>query len=209
MTGVSDNIAIIDYNVGNLGSVQKAFEFIGYKAEITSDPEKVLKADAVVLPGVGAFAEGMDGLEKAGMLKAVKEAASGEKPFLGICLGMQLLFDCSEEGRQPVKGLGVLKGTIRQIPAGMGLKVPHMGWNLIKPQSGCVLFNNLPVNPYVYFVHSYYLEAEDKAVVAATAEYGVTIGAAVCRGKLCATQFHPEKSGEVGLAILRNWAAGI
>lgn len=209
MTGVSSNIAIIDYNVGNLGSVQKAFEFIGYKAEITSEPERVAKADAVVLPGVGAFEEGMACLEKAGMLKAVKEAAAGEKPFLGICLGMQLLFDYSEEGRQPVKGLGILRGAIKQIPTDLGLKVPHMGWNLIKAQNDCVLFKNLPVNPYVYFVHSYYLEAEDKAIVSATAEYGVTIGAAVSKGKLCATQFHPEKSGEAGLAMLRNWAAGI
>lgn len=209
MTGVSSNIAIIDYNVGNLGSVQKAFEFIGHKAEITSDPGKVAKADAVVLPGVGAFEEGMACLEKAGMLKVVKEAAAGEKPFLGICLGMQLLFDYSEEGRQPVKGLGILRGAIKQIPMDLGLKVPHMGWNLIKPQNDCVLFKNLPVNPYVYFVHSYYLEADDKAIVAATSEYGVTIDAAVSRGKLCATQFHPEKSGEVGLAMLRNWAAGI
>lgn len=127
-------IAIIDYNAGNLASVQKAFEYIGFRAEFSSDPDTVLKADAVVLPGVGAFAEGMAGLEKAGMLPAVKAAASGEKPFLGVCLGMQLLFDYSEEGGENVKGLGILKGAIKQIPTDMGLKVPHMGWNLIRHQ---------------------------------------------------------------------------
>ncbi len=198
-------ISIIDYNAGNLASVQKAFEFIGFKAEFSSDPEVIAKADAVVLPGVGAFAEGMAELEKAGMVSAVKAAATGGKPFLGICLGMQLLFDFSEEGGDAVKGLGILKGAIRQIPTSLGLKVPHMGWNLIKPRNNSRLFDNLPANPYVYFVHSYYLEADDKSVVAATADYGISIDAAVSSGKLWATQFHPEKSGEVGLTILRNW----
>lgn len=198
-------IAIIDYGVGNLRSVQKAFEFIGYDAVITSDREAILNAKGVVLPGVGAFADAMERLEKAGLRNTVKEAVASGKPFLGICLGMQLLFEYSEEGGERVEGLGIFKGSIRQIPQGMGLKVPHMGWNSISLKGDSPLFKGLPQHPYVYFVHSYYLQAEDAALVAAETVYGVGIHAAVARGNVFATQFHPEKSGEVGLQILRNY----
>lgn len=198
-------IAIIDYGVGNLRSVEKAFHFIGSNAIVTSDAELVSKADAVVLPGVGAFSDAMLNLGKAGMVDVVKSTIAQDKPFLGICLGMQLLFDYSEEGGSLVKGLGIFKGAIKQIPTDMDLKVPHMGWNLIKINEACPLFSNLPSNPYVYFVHSFYLDAEDKGIVAASSEYGVKIDAAIHHGKVFATQFHPEKSGSVGLGILRNW----
>lgn len=200
-------IAIIDYGVGNLRSVEKAFQFIGCQAEVSSDPEAVRRADAVVLPGVGAFADAMESLRRAGMVEVVKEAVQSGKPFLGICLGMQLLFEYSEEGGERVEGLGLFKGAIRLIPPHCGLKVPHMGWNSLKLKEGCPLFSGLPAKPFVYFVHSYYLKADDRDLVGATSEYGVQIDAAIGRGKVYATQFHPEKSGETGLQILKNWAA--
>lgn len=198
-------IAIIDYGVGNLRSVEKAFEFIGSKAVISSDRDFILNADAVVLPGVGAFADAMERLEKAGMVEVVKQVVKDNKTFLGICLGMQLLFDHSEEGGENVPGLGIFKGAIKLLPPDMDLKVPHMGWNSIKTADGCPLFKNLPDNPYVYFVHSYYLEAENKPDVIARTNYGIDFDVAVARNKTYATQFHPEKSGEVGLQILKNW----
>lgn len=199
-------IAIIDYEVGNLRSVEKAFQFIGREVVVTSDAGVVAGADAVVLPGVGAFSDAVANLKNAGMVEVVKAAIAADKPFLGICLGMQLLFDYSEEGGR-VEGLGIFKGAIKQLPQGIGLKVPHMGWNSLKEKSGCPLFRNLPANPYVYFVHSFYLEAEDRELVAATSEYGVRIDAAIGRGNVFATQFHPEKSGSVGLDMLRNWSS--
>jgi imidazole glycerol-phosphate synthase subunit HisH len=202
-------IAIIDYGVGNLASVEKAFHFLGLEAKISSDKNFILQADAVVLPGVGAFADAMGSLEKAGMVEVVKGSIAEDKPFLGICLGMQLLFDYSEEGEGPVKGLGVLKGSIKQLPLDMNLKVPHMGWNSLHIQNNSTLFDNLPENPYVYFVHSYYLTAEDRNIVIAKTGYGIEFDAAVCKGKVFATQFHPEKSGKVGLAILKNFASVI
>jgi len=201
-------IAIIDYGVGNLRSVEKALQFIGLKAETTSDIDTVRRADAVVLPGVGAFSDAVNSLEKHGMVDAVKEAVVQDKPFLGICLGMQLLFDYSEEGGENVKGLGLFGGAIKSLPQNVGLKVPHMGWNSLKT-SDSPLFVGLPENPYVYFVHSFYLEAKDRKLVEATCDYGVKIDAAIGRGRVFATQFHPEKSGETGLVILRNWAAQI
>lgn len=202
-------IAIIDYGVGNLRSVEKAFHFIGCPAEITSDRQAIGKADAVVLPGVGAYSAAMESLEKAGMAELVKNTVAEDRLFLGICLGMQLLFDYSEEGGDRVGGLGIFKGSIRQLPRDAGLKVPHMGWNSLKTKQGCPLFKNLPDNPYVYFVHSYYLEAGDRDIVAATTEYGVRVDAAVGSGRVFATQFHPEKSGETGLEILKNWVGMI
>ena len=198
-------IAIIDYGVGNLKSVEKAFQFIGCDAVVSSDKDFILKADAVVLPGVGAFADAMDSLKKAGMVEVVNKVIAGGTPFLGICLGMQLLFDCSEEGGEEVKGLGIFKGSIRQLPLDMNLKVPHMGWNLLKVKGESQIFKDLPQNPYVYFVHSYYLDAKDKSIVAATTSYGIEFDVAISSKNVYATQFHPEKSGEVGLAILRNW----
>jgi len=197
-------IAIIDYGVGNLRSVEKAFHYIGREAVVTSDKELVMKADGVVLPGVGAFADAMKSLRDVDMIEPVKNIIDRNRPFLGICLGMQLLFEYSEEGGERVKGLGIFKGAIKQLPGGMNLKVPHMGWNSLKLKD-CQLFKNLPENPYVYFVHSYYLDAEDKDIVKATADYGVVFDAAIGKGNAFATQFHPEKSGEVGLSILRNW----
>jgi len=205
--GFKSLIAIIDYGVGNLRSVEKAFQFIGCKACVTSDVSAVESADAVVLPGVGAFSDAMDNLEKAGMTEVVKKAVNADKPFLGICLGMQLLFDYSEEGGENPKGLGLFGGAIRQLPLDMGLKVPHMGWNSLKTRKDCVLFKGLAGNPYVYFVHSFYLDAKDKDIVSATALYGVEFDAAIGKGRVFATQFHPEKSGEVGLKILKNWVS--
>ncbi|HEY9062909.1 MAG TPA: imidazole glycerol phosphate synthase subunit HisH [Pseudobacteroides sp.] len=197
-------IAIIDYGVGNLRSVEKAFSFIGCEASISSDPEFVMQADGVVLPGVGAYSDAMDNLKKAGMVDVVKNVIADNKPFLGICLGMQLLFDYSEEGGN-VSGLGIFKGTIKQLPLDMDLKVPHMGWNSIKSSKDCPLFTNLPDSPYVYFVHSYYLDAENKDMVIAKTNYGIEFDVAIGKGNVFATQFHPEKSGEVGLNILKNF----
>lgn len=198
-------ISIIDYGVGNLRSVEKAFHFIGGDASVTSDRDTILNSDAVVLPGVGAFANAMESLDKAGMVDIVKEAVESGKPFLGICLGMQLLFEYSEEGGDRVPGLGIFKGSIRQIPPDMNLKVPHMGWNSISIKGQFPIFKNLPTVPYVYFVHSYYLSAEDRDIVAATTSYGLQFDVAIGRGNVFATQFHPEKSGEVGLSILKNF----
>lgn len=197
-------IAIIDYGVGNLKSVEKAFQFIGQEVCVTSDRNTVSNADAVVLPGVGAYSDAVNNLKNAGMVEIVRETIAKDKPFLGICLGLQLLFDYSEEGGA-VKGLGIFGGAIKQLPPDMGLKVPHMGWNSLKYKDECPLFRNLPSNPYVYFVHSYYLDAVDKTIVAAVTRYGVDIDAAIGTGRVFATQFHPEKSGETGLNILRNW----
>lgn len=197
----------MDYGVGNLRSVEKAFHFIGADAAVTSDAGEIKRADAVVLPGVGAFGDAMDSLRKAGMVDAVKEAAVSGKPFLGICLGMQLLFDYSEEGGQRSEGLGILRGSIEQLPEDMGLKIPHMGWNSLRTKKDCPLFKGLPANPYVYFVHSYYLNNEDNDIVAATTDYGIEFTVAVNRGNLFATQFHPEKSGDMGIEMLRNFAA--
>lgn len=197
-------IAIIDYGVGNLRSVEKAFSFIGCEAAISSDPEFVLQADGVVLPGVGAYSDAMDNLKKAGMVDVVKNVIADNKPFLGICLGMQLLFDYSEEGGN-VPGLGIFKGAIKQLPLDMNLKVPHMGWNSIKTSKECSLFTNLPESPYVYFVHSYCLDAENKDIVIAKTNYGIEFDVAIGKGNVFATQFHPEKSGEVGLKILKNF----
>lgn len=200
-------IAIIDYGVGNLKSVEKAFHYIGFQAEISSDKEFVMKADAVVLPGVGAFADAAANLEKADMVEAVKKTIEAGKPFLGICLGMQLLFDYSEEGGKKHPGLGIFGGEIKQLPLDMNLKVPHMGWNKIDYDKECPLFKGIGSNPYVYFVHSYYLNAYDSRLVSARTFYGIEFDAAVRYGNTYAVQFHPEKSGETGLTILRNFTS--
>ena len=198
-------IAIIDYDAGNLNSVENALKFIGAEAFVTRDAEKILKADKVLLPGVGAFGDAMEKLDQYGLTDVVREAAFGGKPFLGICLGMQLLIDESEE-TPGVKGLSILPGKIKRIPD-TGLKIPHMGWNSLELAKETRLFAGLPAEPFVYFVHSYYLEAGEKADVAACTDYGVKIHAAVERGNVFGCQFHPEKSGETGLQILRNFAA--
>lgn len=201
-------IAIIDYGAGNLQSVKKALDYLSEPNLITAKSSEIEAADALILPGVGSFGDAMQSLSDSGLLETVRAAALSDTPFLGICLGLQLLFPESEESKG-VKGLGVLPGKIIKFPGDMGLKIPQIGWNSINIREGCKLYAGVPQNAYVYFVHSYYLQAADPEVVAATAEYGVTFHASVAdeAHRLYATQFHPEKSGAVGLRILRNFAA--
>ena len=198
-------IAIIDYDAGNLRSVEKALEALGQQVIVTKDAETIRQAEKVILPGVGAFGDAMANLQRLGLVEVIRETAASGKPILGICLGLQLLFEDSDE-TPGVPGLGILRGHIKRIPEQPGLKVPHMGWNNLELHHDGALFRGLPEHPYVYFVHSYYLEAEDPDIVTATAEYGVTIHASVQSGNLFACQFHPEKSSQIGLAILKNFA---
>lgn len=198
-------IAIIDYGAGNIQSVSKALAHIGCEAFITRDKDKILKADGAVLPGVGSFGDTMDTMTEYGIKDTVIEYTKSGKPFLGICLGLQLLFPKSEESPD-AEGLGIFDGSITKIPSGEGLKIPHIGWNSLDIKKNDGLFKGIGKNPYVYFVHSYFLNASDKSIVSAQTEYGVTIDAAVEKGNVYATQFHPEKSGETGLKILRNFA---
>ena len=196
-------IAIIDYDAGNIKSVEKALQYLGEEAVITRDAGEILMADKVILPGVGAFGDAMEKLNRYGLVPVIHEVVEKGIPFLGICLGLQLMFESSEEA-PGVEGLGLLKGKIVRIPEGDGLKVPHMGWNSLSfPKEGR-LFAGIPENSYVYFVHSYYLQAEED-IVTATAEYGVTIHASVENGNVFACQFHPEKSSHTGLTILKNF----
>ncbi|MCD8324260.1 MAG: imidazole glycerol phosphate synthase subunit HisH [Clostridiales bacterium] len=197
-------IAVIDYDAGNLKSVQKALAFLGEKSVITRDPKEILSADKVILPGVGAFGDAMENLRRLGLVPVIREVADRQIPFLGICLGLQLLFESSEES-PGAEGLGILKGKILRIPDTEGLKIPHIGWNSLDLQNHGRLFAGLEGEPYVYFVHSYYLKAEEEEIVKASAEYGTHIHASVEQGNIFACQFHPEKSGEVGLRILRNF----
>lgn len=199
-------IAIIDYDAGNLKSVEKALEAIGEESVVTRDFHEIEKADKVILPGVGSFGDAMTQLKKYELDKVIREVAAEDKPFLGICLGLQLLFEGSEE-TEGVEGLHLLDGKILRIPDKEGLKIPHVGWNSLKLHNQGRLFANLPEEPYVYFVHSYYLKAQDESIVTATTEYSTTIHASVEQGNLFACQFHPEKSGTVGLQILKNFAA--
>lgn len=199
-------IAVIDYGAGNLQSVVKALHFIGCDCTITHRQEELLQADGAILPGVGSFADAMDCMNRSGATEAVRAFVDSGKPLLGICLGLQLLFDGSEES-PGAKGLGLLKGSITRIPsAGGTLKIPHMGWNSLTICQHDGIFKGIPEDAYVYFVHSYYLKAADDAIVAARTQYGVSIDAAVQYRNIFATQFHPEKSGKVGLQILRNFA---
>ena len=203
-------ISIIDYDAGNIKSVEKAIEFLGEEVEITSDKEKILASDGVILPGVGAFGVAMEKLHSRNLVETINEYAKTGKPFLGICLGLQLLFDESDE-TPGVKGLGLLEGKIKRIPSeyedGTTLKVPHIGWNNIDINPSSKLMKGIPSDSYVYFVHSFYLEAANLSDVIATTEYGVKIHAAVERDNIMATQFHPEKSSDVGLKILSNFIA--
>ena len=199
-------IAIIDYDAGNIKSVEKALTFLGEEARVTRDREEILSADGVILPGVGNFGDAMGNLVRYGMVPVIEETVQRQVPFLGICVGLQLLFEGSEES-PGVKGLGLLPGMIRKIPASGGLKIPHMGWNSLTFPFRGRLFEGLDGEPYVYFVHSYYLDCADRSLVCARTSYGVEIDAAVEKGLLFATQFHPEKSSEVGLTILKNFAA--
>ena len=198
-------IAIIDYDAGNIKSVEKAVIKLGYDCVITRDKEVLKKADKLILPGVGAFGDAMERLNEYGLTAIIKELVVDEStPLLGICLGLQLLFESSEES-PGVEGLGLLKGKIVRLPEGDDRKIPHMGWNSLEFPKKSVLFKKVVKGSYVYFVHSYYLKAEDEKIVAATTEYGTTIHAAVEYGNIYATQFHPEKSSAVGLKILKNF----
>lgn len=197
-------IAIIDYDAGNIKSVEKALLLLGEEVKITRDAREILAADGIILPGVGAFGDAMEKLHAYGLVEVIKEAVDRRIPFLGICLGLQLLFESSEEA-PGVEGLGVLPGKILRIPAAEGLKIPHIGWNNLKfPHQGH-LFRGLSEDSFVYFVHSYYLEAGEEQMVMATTEYGTLIHASVEKGNVFACQFHPEKSSKVGLQILKNF----
>ncbi len=206
--GEYEMISVIDYGAGNIQSVIKAFHHIGCEVQVTADREVIKASDAAILPGVGAFGDSMNCLKNAGLVQPVLDFIESGKHFLGICLGLQLLFEGSEES-PGVRGLGVLEGKIHRIPADRGLKVPHIGWNSLELRSQSGLFAGLEEDPYVYFVHSYYLHADDPSVVSSTTEYGVRIDASIQRGNLFATQFHPEKSGRIGLKMLQNFVARI
>lgn len=197
-------VAIIDYDAGNLKSVQKAFGRLGEEAVITRDFDAILHAERIVLPGVGSFGTAMEQLKKYELDRVIYEAAAQKIPFLGICLGLQLLFEGSEES-EGVEGLGMLKGRILKIPDAPGLKIPHIGWNLLSLQNHGRLFQGIKEQAYVYFVHSYYLQAEDAQIVKAVTEYGVSIHASVEHENIFACQFHPEKSSSTGLKILENF----
>ena len=199
-------IAIIDYDAGNIRSVEKALKSLGQDTSVTRDRDVILKADKVILPGVGAFGDAMDKLRKYGLESVIHEVAEAGTPFLGICLGLQLLFERSDE-TPGIEGLGILRGEILRIPGGGGLKIPHIGWNSLAYPNKGRLFQGIPEESYVYFVHSYYLKAADESIVTAAAEYGTCIHASVEQGNVFACQFHPEKSSEVGLKILANFLA--
>lgn len=197
-------IAIVDYDAGNIKSVEKALVHLGQECITTRVPNEIYKADKVILPGVGAFGDAMKRLNDFGLVEVIKNVALDNKPLLGICLGLQLMFESSDE-MPGVAGLGILKGKILAIPPKEGYKIPHMGWNSISVKPDSRIFKGMPDTPYVYFVHSYYLKAESEEDVAASTEYIVHIHAAVEHGNIFACQFHPEKSGDTGLKILKNF----
>lgn len=199
-------IAIIDYDAGNIRSVENALIALGEEVVITRDPEILLQAEKVILPGVGAFGDAMEKLDAYGLVDVIHQIVEKKIPFLGICLGLQLLFESSDE-TPGVEGLGILKGKIVAIPHDKGLKIPHIGWNSLSFPNKGRLFRGLSENAYVYFVHSYYLQAEEEKIVKATTEYGVTIHASVEKDNVFACQFHPEKSSAVGRKILQNFLA--
>ena len=204
-------IIVVDYGMGNLRSVSKALESLGAPVRVTSDPTEVAAASKVILPGVGAFGAAMDELRRRQLVEPIKAAIAAGKPYLGICLGLQLLFEHSEEGN--TNGLGVLRGTVKRFPTGTSLKVPHMGWNQIqrqatsdkRQQNGCPLLKDIPDGSYFYFVHSYYGVPQEGSVVALETEYGTRFASMIWKGQLFATQFHPEKSQALGLRLLKNF----
>lgn len=196
-------IAVIDYGMGNLRSVQKAFEYLGYEAQITDDSAIIDSASHVVLPGVGAFGDAMDALHKQDLSETIKSQVEKGKPFLGICLGMQLLFDKSYEHGE-FEGLGIVSGEVKKFVLPKKYKVPHMGWNKLKVLHG-ELFDKDDAHQYVYFVHSFYCDPSDKDITAATGNYGIDFCAAVAKDNVFATQFHPEKSGDIGLNMLKKF----
>jgi len=195
-------IAIIDYGGGNLRSVANAVARLGYQAEVTNNPHDVLDAAVAILPGVGAAGDTVHRLEKAGMSGAIRELVSDDRPLLAICVGMQVLFDGTEEGGWH-DCLGIIPGVVRRLP--LGLKVPHMGWNQVRQQVGHPIFDGIPDETNFYFVHSYYADPEDVTVVSGVTEYGVAMCSMLVKGNLVATQFHPEKSGEYGLRMYDNF----
>ena len=199
-------IAILDYDAGNIKSVEKAMQLLGQEVTITRKRDEILRADKVILPGVGAFGDAMGKICQYGLFDVIHEVVDNGTPFLGICLGLQLLFERSDES-PGVEGLGVLKGEILRIPETPGLKIPHMGWNSLEFQNDGRLFRKLPKESYVYFVHSYYLKAADESIVTAVTEYGPKIHASVEQGNVFACQFHPEKSSDVGIQILKNFVS--
>ena len=198
-------IAIIDYDAGNIKSVEKAMHLLGQEVVVTRDRESILKADKVILPGVGAFGDAMSKIRQYNLEEVIHEVVEKGTPFLGICLGLQLLFERSDE-TPGVEGIGILKGKILRIPPAEGLKIPHMGWNSLHLQNNGRLFQGIPEDTYVYFVHSYYLHAEEPEIVKAVTDYSTTIHASVEKGNVFACQFHPEKSSRYGLKILENFA---
>lgn len=198
-------IAIIDYDAGNIKSVQKALVSLGQEIQVTRDAQEILSADKVILPGVGHFGDAMEKLHRYGLVDVIYQIVEQKKPLLGICLGLQLLFERSEEA-PGVEGLGVLKGEVLRLPDQEGLKIPHMGWNSLHLQNDGRLFREIPEDTYVYFVHSYYLKADDERIVKAITQYSTCIHASVEQGNVFACQFHPEKSSTWGLKMLENFA---
>ena len=199
-------IAIIDYDAGNIRSVENAFNYIGQETVVTRDKDIILNADKVVVPGVGSFGDAMEKLKKYNLIGTIEDVCSKGTPFIGICLGLQLLFKSSDETKG-VPGLGILDGEILRIPDAPGLKIPHIGWNSLEISPDGRLFKDIDNKSYVYFVHSYYLKAKEEAIVKASTEYGCHIHASVEKNNIFACQFHPEKSGDVGLKILSNFAS--
>ena len=198
-------IGIIDYDAGNIRSVEKALSYLGEKTVVSRDPDILKSVDKVILPGVGSFGQAMENLHRYELVPVIRDMIEDGKPFLGLCLGLQLLFESSEES-PGAEGLGILKGKILKIPSSPGLKIPHMGWNSLQLQNNGRLFRNIPQDTYVYFVHSYYLQAQEPEIVKAVTGYGTEIHASVEKDNVFACQFHPEKSGKYGLEILKNFA---
>ncbi|MGN0496793.1 MAG: imidazole glycerol phosphate synthase subunit HisH [Lachnospiraceae bacterium] len=197
-------IAILDYDAGNIKSVEKALTYLGQEAKITRDRDEIMASEKVILPGVGCFGDAMNKIREYKLQQVIYDVVERKVPFLGICLGLQLLYETSDESPD-VTGLGILKGQINRIPDAQGLKIPHMGWNSLNITEGAKLFKGIEGNPYVYFVHSYYLKSFSEEDVAATTFYSTLIHASVERDNVFACQFHPEKSSTVGLKILQNF----
>lgn len=197
-------IRIIDYGAGNLRSVEKALDFLGFDAEITASPTKIYDAEKVILPGVGAFGDCMEAINNAKLNECIHNVIENGTPFLGICLGLQLLFESSEESPN-TDGLKIFKGKNIKIPQNSTLKIPHMGWNSLSYDRNCPIFKGLGDEPYVYFVHSYYMQPDDKSIISASTNYGTELPVALHKNNVYATQFHPEKSGNIGLKILKNF----